>query len=201
MTGETVLIPGGREVRGTLDRTGGDAVVVLLPPHPQHGGTRSDRRLRGVSDAVGEADIDALRVDYGAWDRGRGEVTDATNAVAWARARYDRVGLFGYSFGGAVALATAANDANGPNRLSAVSVLAPPARLTDHLDAVAALDAVAVPVQVLYGERDDLVDWAPVVERARELGHEVVSWGADHHFVGQHEAVGSAVREFFVGNV
>jgi hypothetical protein len=195
MSDDTVLIPGGRAVRATLDRRGGDCVVVALPPHPQYGGTRSDRRLRAVSDAVGEAGIDGLRIDYGAWDRGRGEQRDATNAVAWATERYDRVGLFGYSFGSAVALAVAAED--GGESLAAVSALAPPADLTEHLDAAAAVDALRVPAQVLYGTRDDTVNWEPVVERARERGFDVVECNADHHFVGQHGKVGRAVAAFF----
>ena len=113
---DTVLIPGGRDVRATLDiaasdGTRSDAVVVACPPHPRHGGHRGDERLVAVGDALAARGIDCLRFDYGAYDEGYGECTDADNAIGWALKRYDRVGIFGYSFGGTVALVTAASAA------------------------------------------------------------------------------------------
>jgi len=79
-----------------------------------------------------------------------------------------------------------------------VSALAPAARLSEELDAVAALADVACPVQVVYGERDTTADWEPVVERARELGYEVASMSADHHFVGQAGKAADRVGAFLV---
>ncbi|MBV0900527.1 alpha/beta hydrolase [Haloarcula salina] len=189
-----VGIPGGRSVTGTLDRGDSDAVVVACPPHPQYGGSRSDRRLRAVSDAVAP-DIGCLRFDYGPWDEGRGERVDTENALRWASERYDAVGLFGYSFGAAVALCAAA-EVDPAARPAALSVLAPPARETDALDAVGALDELGCPVQVVVGERDDTVDWRPVAERAAALGHPVERLPADHHFLGQADRVGEVVGPF-----
>jgi len=171
--------------------------VVACPPHPEHGGHRGDERLRAVSRALGERGIDCLRFDYGDWDGGRGERADALAALGWAADRYRRVGLFGYSFGGAVALLAAARHGG----LAAVSALAPAARLADgdpdpDLDAVAALDAVDAPVQVVYGRRDTTADWEPVVERARGLAHEVAELSADHFFVGRADAVAGRVVAF-----
>ncbi len=198
---ESVLVPGGRDVRASLDRagTGSDAVVVACPPHPEHGGRRHDARLTAVADALVAAGVDCLRFDYGPWDEGHGERVDAENAVAWASDRYDRVGLFGYSFGATVALLAAAEV-----RVDAVSVLAPTASLvpdldaTDapELDAVSALDAIDAPVQIVYGERDSTVEWEPVVDRARELGHQTDDLAADHFFVGQHGTVADHVVAF-----
>ena len=190
----TVGIPDGRDVTATLDRPESDAIVVACPPHPQYGGKRSDTRLQAVSDALAPG-IGCLRFDYGAWDEGRGERADAENALAWASERADAVGLFGYSFGAAVALRAAAErDAVGEP--SVLSVLAPPAGLTEHLDATAALDAIDCPVQVVIGERDDTVDWEPVVDRATELGQTVERLPADHHFVGQSSRIGETVGPF-----
>ncbi|WP_129113013.1 CocE/NonD family hydrolase [Halegenticoccus tardaugens] len=214
MDGEAVLIPGGRDVRATLDAAeradgtdesgdepangGGkaagraDAVVVACPPHPQHRGHRGDDRLVAVSDALAERGVDCLRFDYGEWDGGRGERADAHNAIRWARERYDRVGLFGFSFGAAVALLVAADRAD----LAAVSALAPAASLDADLDAANAVDGIAAPLQVVYGVRDDTVDWGPVVDRARERDADVVELRADHFFVGQGRKVGEAVAAF-----
>jgi len=196
---DTVLIPGGRDVRATLDvaasdGTRSDAVVVASPPHPQHRGHRGDERLTAVSDALATHEVDCLRFDYGEWDEGYGECTDADEAVGWARERYDRVGLFGFSFGGTVALVTAASRPD----LAGVCALAPTARLNPDVDAVAALSEIVnhgVPVQVVYATRDSTADCEPVVERADTLGIETIAFDADHFFVGRTGDVADAVTE------
>ncbi|RLM89836.1 alpha/beta hydrolase [Halobellus sp. Atlit-38R] len=223
---ETILLPGGRDARGTLGvaadsdgaaadtgtddaATAADACVVACPPHPQHGGHRGDQRLRAVSDELRERGIDCLRFDYGPWDGGRGERTDALNAVAWANERYDRVALFGFSFGASVALSAAAHGAD----VVAVAALAPDARLgatragpdTPDDGSIGGIDVVAglpkiperIGVQVLYGTRDDVVDVGTVVDAARTRGHSIVEFAADHFFIGQAGKVATAVADFF----
>ncbi|GGM31636.1 alpha/beta hydrolase [Haloarcula argentinensis] len=190
----TVGIPGGRDVTASLDRPESDAIVVACPPHPQYGGKRSDSRLKAVSDSL-VPDIGCLRFDYGPWDEGRGERTDAENALAWAAEHADTVGLFGYSFGAAVALRAAAEYDTAAD-LAALSVLAPPAGLTEHLDVVATLETIDCPVQVVVGERDETVDWGPVADRATELGLTVERLPADHHFVGQSGRISETVGPF-----
>ncbi|EMA49196.1 MULTISPECIES: alpha/beta hydrolase [Halococcus] len=197
-----VVVPGGRDVRGTLDHPDDtsdesmdselEQIVVACPPHPQDGGTRSDRRLVAVSDALGERGVACLRFDYGEWDEGRGEQADVKNAVRWAHEHADSVGLFGFSFGATMALCAAAEIES----LRAVSALAPD-RGREGADAVAALDGVDCPAQVLYAERDTTADWEPVVDRARELDLTVTALSADHFFVGQAEKVAAEVVGFF----
>jgi hypothetical protein len=222
-----VPLPGGRDARGTLDRAADDdgrgneprreredrgaheaagaaatdaegrACVVACPPHPRQRGRRGDERLRAVSRALTARGVDCLRFDYGPWDEGRGERADARNAVAWARERYARVGCFGYSFGGGVALCAAAAAARAGRPVAAVSALAPVARLPDGSDvaaAVAALDPGTL--QVVSGVRDDTVDSTPVVRAARAAGATVDEPDADHLFVGQGPRVGDVVGGF-----
>jgi alpha/beta superfamily hydrolase len=198
---ETVLIPGGRDVRASLDTAAsdgsrGDAIVVACPPHPQQRGHRGDERLKAVSDALTRTGIDCLRFDYGGWDEGYGESTDADNAVGWAAERYERVGLFGFSFGATVALVTAASRPG----LCGVCALAPTARLNPDVDAVAALDGLVdlgVPTRILYATRDSTADWEPVVERAEEVGVETAAFESDHFLVGRSGEVGERVAAFF----
>ena len=197
---EPVLIPGARDVRASLDTAANDcsradAVVVACPPHPQQRGHRGDERLMAVSDALTRRGIDCLRFDYGSWDEGYGESTDADAAVSWAVERYQRVGLFGFSFGGTVALVTAASRPG----LAGVCALAPTARLNPDVDAVAALDALVslgVPLQICYATRDSTAEWEPVVDRALELGTETIPFESDHFFVGRAGAVAEAVVAF-----
>lgn len=198
---ETVVIPSNREVVATLDEADSDpssisACVAACPPHPQMGGSRSDRRLRTVSDELTENGVDCLRFDYGEWNEGHGELDDAKRAVEWVRNRYDRVGIFGYSFGGCLALLAAAES--DPD---AVAALAPASRLGEGLDAVDALDVIAAPVRIVYGERDDTANWQPLVDRARTVGVDVVGVGADHFFVGQSAKISSLAGDFLLDNL
>jgi alpha/beta superfamily hydrolase len=158
------------------------------------GGKRTDRRLAAVAEHLGP-DAACLRFDYGDWDEGRGETADCRNAIAWARAQYGPVGLFGYSFGAGVALVAAARESADGTPPAALSVLAPPDRL-DDLNAAGAVPGVACELQMLYGERDTTVDWTPVVEAARERDATVKALSADHHFVGQDAKVSEAVARF-----
>ena len=193
-----IRLPAARDVRATLD--GPDdaaACVVACPPHPQHGGSRSDRRLRAVGDALAERGVATFRFDYGAWDEGRGERTDAVSALDWAGERYERVGLFGYSFGGAVALVAAA----GRDDVDAVAALAPASGLEDGSDACEAVSRVSCPTLVVCGDRDDTVDCASVAEHARASGHTVETVPSDHHFVGQRERVAGLVATFFLDHL
>ncbi len=190
--GDRVVIPSDRDVRGTLDSPAGDRCVVACPPHPQMGGSRTDKRLRAVSDAL---ECACLRFDYGPWDEGYGELADTRDAYAWARENYGRVGLFGYSFGGCLALLAAARESASGRPPEVVVALSPADRLASDLDAVAAIDEIDCPMAVVYGERDTTVDAEVVAKRVRERGGEVSVLSADHHFVGQTRAVGERVAE------
>jgi len=197
---QPVLVPGRRDVRGTLVRASNtpdaveNSVLVACPPHPKDGGGRHDRRLRVISDAITAEGIDCLRIDYGEWAGGDGERTDVGNAIRWAADRYEHVGVVGYSFGGAIALLATA-DCDRP--LTGVAALAPAAHVGDDLDAVAALADVDVPVLVLYGARDTAVNWQPIVERAQNAEHEVTEIVTDHYFIGKQDHLADATAGFF----
>ena len=187
-----------RTLAATRDGTDGRAVVVACPPHPQAGGNRSDSRVQAVSDAL-PSEVDCLRFDYGPWDEGVGEQDDVWTALDWARREYDRVGLFGFSFGGAVALA-AMTDSSSDTEPAAVSALAPAVGSIGER-VLTGLDVLACPVQVVYGQRDDTADWGPVVGRARERDHTVDPFPADHFFVGQRARVGECVADFLTASL
>jgi alpha/beta superfamily hydrolase len=192
---ESIVVPSDRDVRGTLDTPESDTCVVACPPHPQMGGTRTDSRLQAVSDAL---DCACLRFDYGAWDEGPGELADTRDAYAWARDRYERVGLFGYSFGGCLALVAAARESDAGVPPFAVAALAPAADLTDDIDAVAAIDDIDCPVGIVYGKRDTTVDAAAVAEQVEAHGGMVEAIGADHFFVGRSAKVAETVADFLI---
>jgi alpha/beta superfamily hydrolase len=191
---DPVVVPSERDVRGTLDTPDSDRCVVACPPHPRMGGDRNDSRLRAVSDVL---ECACLRFDYGSWDEGYGELADTRDAYRWARDRYDRVGLFGYSFGGCLALVAAARESTAARPPASVVALSPAAELNAEVDAVDAVADIDCPIAVVYGERDTTVDAAAVAERVREHGGDVAVLSADHHFVGQTDAVAERVAGFF----
>ena len=204
---ERLRIPGTRELKATLDTPergtpghGDTAVVVACPPHPQMGGDRRDGRLRAVGASLCERGVACLRVDYGPYDGGRAERRDIREALSWARDRYDRAGLFGYSFGAGVSLLAAAEESESGAAPAVASVLAPPASSGGE-STVDAIDRVTSPLQVVYGERDGTVDWEPVVERAREREASVAGVPADHFFVGQQETVARQVADALAGSL
>jgi len=202
---DPIVVPCARDVRASLDEADVDAeaCVVACPPHPQHRGHRGDARLVAISDHLTANGVDCLRFDYGEWDEGYGELGDAYAALAWAAERYERVALTGFSFGACISLLAAGGtgvDGTAKTRpgIEAVAALAPPSRLNDELVATAAMDRITVPALVAYGTRDDIADWEPVVEEARELDWVVEEFSADHLFVGREGKVGETLGSFLV---
>jgi len=216
---QPVVVPSARDVRGSLDtgapgdgRPGADggnpadACIVACPPHPQHRGHRGDGRLVAISDRLTEGGVDCLRFDYGDWDEGYGELGDTYAAIEWANERYETVGLTGFSFGGCLSLLAAGGTAVDGSAaatpdLAAVAALAPPSRLNDDLHALPAMGRIDAPATVVYAEHDDIADWAPVVERATELGWETTALSAGHLFVGRIEEASDAVGEFLLDSL
>ena len=194
MDERTVPIPGARSVEGTLEAPAGARnLVVECPPHPQYGGNRYDSRITAVSDSLTALGVATLRFDYGPWDEGLGEREDVRNAIRWGAERYERVGLFGYSFGGTMAvLAAGSVDVD----LCAVSLLAPALQVVEGIDAEARLSAIEAPIQVIYGTRDETAHWESLVEAAEALGATVLSVSGDHFFVGQMDGIAADVGEF-----
>lgn len=187
---DRVTIPGDRELNASLDRSHANRVVVGCPPHPRMGGSRSDARLRAVSDTLGP-DFACLRFDYGPWTGGDGEYDDVVRAVKWAASRYESIGVFGYSFGASLALLAAAKTSP-----AAVSALAPADHIGQDLDVIPALTEISCPGQIVYGERDTTVDSTGVAERAGSRGFEEVRLSADHFYVGQMATVAEHVGGF-----
>ena len=103
----------GRLVSPRRAETG--AGVVICHPHPLYGGSMDNNVVYAVSKALAEKGITSLCFNFrgvgrseGLHDDGRGEIDDTLAAIAFLAGCSEidsgRVGLAGYSFGGAVAL-------------------------------------------------------------------------------------------------
>ena len=113
---EKVSIAGpAGELVGTLESPLSDveAAVLLLHPHPLHGGNRRNNVVRHGALGALEAKCSALRLDLrgagdsgGAHDEGAGELEDVDVALSWLGERFPASPCFiwGFSFGARVGL-------------------------------------------------------------------------------------------------
>jgi len=191
LTTESVVIPGPvGKLEAVLEipanaRT--DVIGVICHPHPQFGGTMTNKVLYTLARAMHEHRVPTLRFNYrgvggseGQYDDGVGETDDALAAIDWMRARWPNAGLWlaGFSFGGGVALRA--------------SVRTDTARLVTIAPAAARQPAPAqlptCPWLVVQGSADDVIPARMVLDWLLTLpinpDAELIE-GAGHFFHGQ----------------
>ena len=200
--GEPLTFPGGDlTLEGLIHRPVAvpHPAVVVCHPHPLFGGDMYNSVVVAVCQALVEAGIAALRFNFrgvgrslGRFGDGVGERADAIAALARLRQIEGvdpaRVGIVGYSFGAAVALA-AADD-----QVAALAAISPP-----HFAGGVPPLAILCPAFLITGDRDDVAPPASLAALAKVLGPrcqlEVVP-GADHFWWGYGEKLAQAVAGF-----
>jgi uncharacterized protein len=171
---------------------------VVCHPHPLYGGTLDNKVVYTLARAFQELGAPTLRFNFrgvgaseGSFDRGEGEVDDALAVVARGRQLFPGAALWlaGFSFGGAVAIRSAARAR--PERLIAV---APGVTLLD----VGSV-APSCPWLIVQGDADDVIEpryvleWAAGLEPRPELS---VLAGAGHFFHGRLHDLRQSVLNF-----
>lgn len=181
------------------------AVLVLCHPHPRMGGTMNAPLLIALRDRLLDEGWAVLRFNFrgigaseGESSTGTAEVADAEGAVAAARARFPAapVAVAGWSFGGAVALRTAAAD---PELVACAGVAPAITARPGITDGAPAPEDFSFggPTLVICGANDDQISpaecraWA---ERAGVRYEEVV--GANHFFWAKYEPLAALVGDF-----
>jgi alpha/beta superfamily hydrolase len=185
--------PASRPLRACLETPPGTprAGVVVCHPHPQYGGDMENAVVVAVARVLVVAGVVALRFDFGPWSGGAEEVDDARVALATLAERLPAgtpLALAGYSFGAWVALRVAASGA----RVGAVAAIAPPLAFFEWTF----LDAVAVPVRFVLGDRDQYCPLDRLEDVVRRSGGRFtldVVPGADHFLAGHDADVGRRV--------
>ncbi|MGB0653560.1 MAG: alpha/beta hydrolase [Thermoplasmatota archaeon] len=166
--------------------------VLLLHPHPFHGGSMGTRLIYDLAKALAADGRRVVRFDFrgvgrseGTYDRGNGELEDALAVYDVLAAEAGREPtVVGFSFGGAVATALAAQ-----RRPPLLVLVATPAAVRDSdLRPVLVAPEVACPVHFVYGSEDELVPQAAARELAGAFPR--VQWhilgGADHFLTPTH---------------
>lgn len=173
--------------------------VVVLHPHPEHGGTLHNKVAHTLARAFVRIGFAALRFNFrgtelsdGEYDNGVGELDDAQAAMDWMHRRDPAVPFWvaGFSFGAAIAVkAAVTSDIDG-----LVSVAPAITRFASGLAA-----QPQCPWLIVQGDEDELVDIAETVDWVNSLepGPELlVVSGAEHFFHGRLIELRAAVMEF-----
>ena len=163
--------------------------AVVAHPHPQFGGTMTNKVVQTIARAYLQCGWRAVRFNFrgvgasaGAYDEGRGETDDLLAVVAQMAPGDAVLAIGGFSFGAFVAAQAIA--ALHPQRAIASVTLAGTA--TSRF-AVAPLPAeLHERALVVHGEQDDTVPLASVMDWARPQALPVtVVPGGEHFFHGQ----------------
>ncbi len=194
------------------DGDGRFPAVVVCHPHPLYGGSMDNNVVQAIGSALVERSLAVLMFNFrgvggsqGAFGGGEGEQEDVRAALDWlcSQAEVDgaRVGLAGYSFGAAVALAVACSD----QRVKAVALVSLP--LMDEAQVVrsqSALGGCSIPKLLVCGGEDFVVPMEALgrlVERTAEPKEVRVIPGADHFWWGDEGAVAQTVADFFCRHI
>ncbi|MDF1565844.1 MAG: alpha/beta hydrolase [Deltaproteobacteria bacterium] len=183
--------------------------VLILPPHPQLGGSMDSPVVAELAWALTRAGHPTLRMNYrgvgasqGEWEGGEHDVGDLRQAVehlaeTTGAAPEGGVALVGYSYGADLTLRALA----GGLRAAAVILIAPPVTLLDpseHLRVLPETFARTGELVTFCGDEDEVAPPARVAEVFGLLGErhrEERIPGADHVFRVGLQSLGQQVAQ------
>jgi len=175
---------------------------VVCHPHPQQGGTMTNKVVHTLARTFNECGTPTLRFNYrgvgksaGEYDAGVGETEDALAVIAWGRQRWPdaQLWLAGFSFGGGVALRAALRTP------VARLIMVAPAAARDPLPST----LPECPWLVLQGEADEVIDpvqvtgWVRAIPEAQRPDYQLMS-EAGHFFHGRLPELRATVRSWLM---
>jgi len=180
------------------------AFMVVCHPHPQHGGTMTNKVVTTLARTAHAMGVPGIRFNYrgvgasaGSFDDGRGEIEDALAAVAFGRQRWPdaQLWLAGFSFGGVVALR--ASTTRGVGQVAKLVTVAP--ALGRNFGSLREVSVPNCPWLIVQGGNDEVIDgelvidWAEQLEPAPQL---VVLPDTGHYFHGKLSLLQESVAPF-----
>lgn len=180
------------------------AFMVVCHPHPQHGGTMTNKVVTTLARTAHAMGVPSLRFNYrgvgasaGSFDDGRGEIEDALAVVAFGRQRWPdaQLWLAGFSFGGVVALR--ASTTRGVGQVAKLVTVAP--ALGRNFGSLREVSVPNCPWLIVQGGNDEVIDgelvidWAEQLEPAPQL---VVLPDTGHYFHGKLSLLQESVAPF-----
>jgi alpha/beta superfamily hydrolase len=198
--------PAGRlEGRYTPGKSPTAPIALVLHPSPQHGGTMNNKVVFSVYQTFTSRDFATLRFNFrgvgrsqGTYDKGEGELADATSALDWLQSinpHARSVWVTGFSFGAWIGMQLLMRR---PEIDSFISI-APPANMLDF----SFLAPCPTSGLILAGESDDIVPEASVqklvhklsFQRGIKIDYRVIA-GADHFFTDSMDVLTGHVENY-----
>ncbi len=173
-------------------------VAVVLHPHPQNGGTMNNRVAYTIFQAYAALGFSVLRFNFrgvgrsqGRYDRGEGELADATAALDWLQTYHPNASsawIGGFSFGAWIGMQLLMRRPD----LEGFVVASPPASMYDF----SFLAPCPCSGLIVQGDKDELVSEPTVAklsdklakQRGLTMDYRVVP-GADHFFQNHAQTV------------
>ena len=163
--------------------------AVIAHPHPQFGGTMTNKVVHTIARACAHSGWQAVRFNFrgvgasqGDYDAGRGEAEDMLAVVEQAAPADAPLLLAGFSFGAFVTT----------HVIAALAGTRPPAKIVlvgpgvGHFDALPIAEDLHARTLVVHGEQDDTVPLADVMDWARPQALPItVVPGGEHFFHGR----------------
>ncbi|MBV8535460.1 MAG: alpha/beta hydrolase [Alphaproteobacteria bacterium] len=196
---------GRLEGRYTLAKGERRPIVLLLHPHPQHGGTMHNKIVYALNQIFVRQGFCTLRFNFrgvgrsqGSFGRGEGELTDAASALDWLQSYNPTAGqcwIAGFSFGAWIGMQLLMRRPEIDRFIS----VAPPANIYDF-GFLAPCPSSGLIVQ---GDKDDVVPEESVKKLADKLGKQRdievdfrVIKGANHFFTDRMDKLDTVVEEY-----
>ena len=204
---QDIMFPSGElAIEGTLhlpDEEGRFPGVVICHPHPRYGGDMYNVIVASLAQSLCNMGIAALRFNFrgvdmseGSFDGGVGEIQDAVEAMSFLslsdNVDASRIGIAGYSFGAAVALA-AASRSNVPQAMVSIAC---PSRVFNEMSA----QELLLPKMLILGEHDHdfpAQQFRFMARRYTDPKAIEIIRGADHFFGGHVSEVTRLATGFF----
>ncbi|HTY65827.1 MAG TPA: alpha/beta hydrolase [Alphaproteobacteria bacterium] len=196
---------GRLEGRYTLAKGERRPIVLLLHPHPQHGGTMHNKIVYALNQIFVRQGFCTLRFNFrgvgrsqGSFGRGEGELTDAASALDWLQSYNPNAGqcwIAGFSFGAWIGMQLLMRRPEIDRFIS----VAPPANIYDF-GFLAPCPSSGLIVQ---GDKDDVVPEESVKKLAEKLGKQRdievdfrVIKGANHFFTDRMDKLDAVVEDY-----
>jgi len=192
----------GRYAPGKGDRR---PVVLLLHPHPQHGGTMHNKVIYALNQCFIRQGFATLRFNFrgvgrsqGSFGRGEGELTDAASALDWLQsinANASQCWIAGFSFGAWIGMQLLMRRPEIDRFIS----VAPPANIFDF----AFLAPCPSSGLILQGDKDEVVPEESVKKLSEKLGKQRdieidyrIIKGANHFFTGKLDKLETQTEDY-----
>lgn len=183
-------------------------IVLVLHPHPQHGGTMNNKVVYRLYKTFVDKGFTVLRFNFrgvgksqGSYDKGEGELSDAAAALDWLQNTYPQVQDFwiaGFSFGAWIAMQLLMRRPE----LRGFVAISPPADRYDF----SFLAPCPVSGQIIQGDADTIVTPAAVEKLAVKLNNQrgiAIDFkmvpDADHFFTKQLDELSAHVGDYLDG--